>query len=206
MQRPAQKHQQRSSRTQFAKTQSGRAQSGRSQSGQTQLQSPTQLQDGRTRLQMATQLQDPQRQTPASPSASPQRSVQRSVVRPFPRQRSLPLWLRLLMRLQRSSMVAAFILAGLTVIVYSGTVYTQQRWSQGYHKLQEADRQERQMQTAAEAMKDQLAKQAEKPTSGLVPQSPDMQIVVPIAAASSGKPNQSPVPQPAPTSNAAIGY
>ncbi len=109
------------------------------------------------------------------------------------------------MRLQRGSLLVTFLLAGSVLLVYGTTVYTQQRWSQGYRQLQEAQRQERQMQTAAEAMKDQLAKQAEHPKSGLVPKSPETQIIVPLAPASAEKPNQT-FGAPATAPSSAVGY
>jgi hypothetical protein len=129
-----------------------------------------------------------------------------TVVRSFPQRRSLPLWLHLLLQAQRSSLLVAFVLTGATLWVYGSIVSTQQIWSREVSQQQIHDRQERQMQTAIEAMKTQLAKQAEQPTSGLVPRSPDSQITVPMAPAGSGQPNQAPIPGAAIATPRAIGY
>lgn len=80
-----------------------------------------------------------------------------------------PIWLSSLLFLQRSSDVITFLLVAATLTIYSWTVYTQQQWSQEYGKLQKLQRDERQLTTANAVMKDQLAQQAEKPATGLVP-------------------------------------
>ena len=96
-----------------------------------------------------------------------------TTVRRLPTQRSLPLWLRLLMQAQRGSLVIAFILVAATLIVYGSTVYTQQLWSKEYRKLKTLQRNEREMIATNEGLKNQLALQADRPGSGLVPQTPD---------------------------------
>ena len=84
-------------------------------------------------------------------------------------QETQPLWLSSLLFLQRSSDVITFLLVAATLTIYSWTVYTQQQWSQEYGKLQKLQRDERQLTTANAVIKDQLAQQAEKPGTGLVP-------------------------------------
>lgn len=96
-----------------------------------------------------------------------------AVVRRLPSKRSLPLWLRLLIQAQRGSLVIAFILVTATLIVYGSTVYTQQLWSKEYRKLKTLQRNEREMIATNEGLKNQLALQADRPGSGLVPQTPD---------------------------------
>ena len=96
-----------------------------------------------------------------------------ATVRRLPSKRSLPLWLRLLIQAQRGSLVIAFILVTATLIVYGSTVYTQQLWSKEYRKLKTLQRNEREMIATNEGLKNQLALQADRPGSGLVPQTPD---------------------------------
>jgi hypothetical protein len=91
----------------------------------------------------------------------------------LPSKRSLPLWLRLLIQAQRGSLVIAFVLMTATLIVYGSTVYTQQLWSKEYRKLKTLQRNEREMIATNEGLKNQLALQADRPGSGLVPQTPD---------------------------------
>lgn len=84
-------------------------------------------------------------------------------------QETQPIWLSSLLFLQRSSDIITFFLVAATLTIYSWTVYTQQQWSQEYGKLQKLQRDERQLTTANAVIKDQLAQQAEKPGTGLVP-------------------------------------
>ncbi len=117
-----------------------------------------------------------------------------------------PPWLRTLVRAQRSSSVITFLLFALTLTVYAWTVYNQQRWAQDYHKLENLQRQERQMTAANEVLKNQLAQQAENPSTGLVAPSPENTIFMspapqrPLTTASP----QHAVPQPSP--KAPLGY
>ncbi|MEQ8975052.1 MAG: hypothetical protein RIE73_32290 [Coleofasciculus sp. C1-SOL-03] len=79
-----------------------------------------------------------------------------------------PGWLRSLMILQRGSDVITLILGIVTLTIYSWTVYTQQQWTQEYRKLGTLQRNERDLTTTNEIIKDQLAQQAERPATGLV--------------------------------------
>ncbi|WP_224412412.1 hypothetical protein [Oscillatoria salina] len=90
----------------------------------------------------------------------------------FAQSRKMPLWLRLLMLLQYSSSVVTFSLVTATLIIYAWTVYTQQQWSKEYKKLETLQRNERQLTTTNESLKNQLAEQAESPEAGLVPPNP----------------------------------
>lgn len=79
-----------------------------------------------------------------------------------------PLWLLLFLRLQQTSSVVAFSLAASVLAVYGWTVYIQQHWSQSYAKLEALQKQERQLVSANEVLKNQMAEQAENPTAGLL--------------------------------------
>ncbi|XGV96234.1 MAG: hypothetical protein ACAF41_26310 [Leptolyngbya sp. BL-A-14] len=97
-------------------------------------------------------------------------------VRQLPTTRSFPLWLRMLIQAQRGSLIVAFILVIATLLVYGSTVYTQQLWSKEYRKLKSLQRSEREMTATSASLENQLALQAERPGSGLVPQTPDSTI------------------------------
>lgn len=129
-------------------------------------------------------------------------------VRQLPTRRSLPMWLRLLIQLQRGSLVVTFILVTAALVLYGSTIYMQQHWSKEYRKLKTMQRSERQMVTAKELMKNQLIQQAEQPGSGLVPRTTDHTIFLEPA------PDRVPVaadptlakPDSAPNASAPLGY
>lgn len=83
-----------------------------------------------------------------------------------------PAWLSPLLFLQRSSDILTFVLVGSTLTLYAWTVYTQQQWTQEYKKLENLQRDERHLTTTNEVLKNQLAQQAEKPSTGLVTPTP----------------------------------
>jgi hypothetical protein len=120
-------------------------------------------------------VQSPRRSRPPLRTVTPS-AVGAAAVRRLPSQRSLPLWVQLLVQAQRGSLVIAFILVTATLIVYGSTVYTQQLWSKEYRKLKTLQRNEREMIATNEGLKNQLALQADQPGSGLVPPTPDSTI------------------------------
>lgn len=83
-----------------------------------------------------------------------------------------PAWLSPLLFLQRSSDILTFVLVASTLTLYAWTVYTQQQWTQEYRKLENLQRDERYLTTTNEVIKNQLAQQAEKPSTGLVAPTP----------------------------------
>ncbi|NEP02516.1 MAG: hypothetical protein F6K58_28480 [Symploca sp. SIO2E9] len=89
------------------------------------------------------------------------------VARINPWQQTMPNWLRSLVFLQRSSDLISVLLVGATLSIYSWTVWTQQQWTREYRKLEALQRQERDLTSANETLKEQLAQQAESPSSGL---------------------------------------
>ncbi|MFW6359275.1 MAG: hypothetical protein ACOC0N_08720 [Chroococcales cyanobacterium] len=84
----------------------------------------------------------------------------------------IPAWLRSLLLLQKSSGVLAFGLVSFSMIVYASTVYTQRLWTKEYRKLQVLERHQRNLITTNEALKHQLALEAQTQASGLVPTNP----------------------------------
>ncbi|MBW4619041.1 MAG: hypothetical protein KME17_06745 [Cyanosarcina radialis HA8281-LM2] len=107
-------------------------------------------------------------------------------------------WQRSLLVAQRSSLLLSLCLISLMLGVYAWTVYIQQMWSKEYRQLENLQRQERQMTAANEALKNQLAKTAENPHSGLVPPSLANNIFVPSAPQRQLAPKSAAVPPPIP--------
>jgi hypothetical protein len=128
-----------------------------------------------------------------------------SRVRRMPR-RSLPGWVQLVIKLQRSSNWLAGGLISLALLIYGSTVYTQQTWSSQYRQLDHSQRSERQMSTMAELMKEKLAKQASSPKSGMVPKNSSNQMFVPAAPARPVMPAQPTVPVADPRLEVPLGY
>ena len=88
------------------------------------------------------------------------------------RSRTLPLWFLRLSLWQRRASIATLLLIGGTLITYSSTVYLQQQWSQQFRKLENLQRQERGLTATNEGLKNQLASEAEQPSTDLVPPNP----------------------------------
>lgn len=132
---------------------------------------------------------------PQAPQRQFQQVNQSSSVRRLPARPALPIWLRLLMRLQQGSAIVAIGIGIAVAAAYSSTVYIQQVWGAGYRTLKQQERDQRQMRTVGEVIKDQLAQQAAQPDSGLTNRTPEQMIFLPRSP-------QPPTP-PAATSNPA---
>jgi hypothetical protein len=98
---------------------------------------------------------------------SQQQSLDSSVVHSF-RPKSRPLWLTLLLRFQQGTSVVTILLVVGILVAYGWTVVIQERWGKAYEKLETLNKQERQLVSANEVLKNQMAEQAEKPTAGLL--------------------------------------
>ena len=94
------------------------------------------------------------------------------------RSRPLPLWFLRLSLWQRRASIATLLLIAGTLITYSSTVYLQQQWSQQFRKLENLQRQERQLTVTNEGLKNQLASEAEQPSTDLVPPNPADAIIL----------------------------
>lgn len=113
--------------------------------------------------------------------------VSSTVVRSLPQQPSAPAWLLGLMVAHRGSSAIALLMLAAALTVYGWTVHTQQLWGREYHRLRNLQQQERQLTVANEALKNNLAQQAEDPSSALRPPSPSDTIFLapaPLRAAS----------------------
>jgi hypothetical protein len=111
------------------------------------------------KTQTTTSVPDPSKQKPSS-------------VPVMPSAESVPSWLQRLFALHRHSSIAAFVLVATTLVVYGWTVYSQQLWSQAYRKRHNLERYERQLMTTNEVLKNQMAKEAERPPAKLVSPTP----------------------------------
>ncbi|MDX2213469.1 MAG: hypothetical protein SFY66_09290 [Oculatellaceae cyanobacterium bins.114] len=90
----------------------------------------------------------------------------------LPNPRAIPAWLQLLTVAQRTSSVATLVLVATVLTVYGWTVHTQLAWGRGSYQLEVLRQKELQLTIANEALKHQLASQAENPATGLVQPTP----------------------------------
>ncbi|MCC5636074.1 hypothetical protein LC593_09430 [Nostoc sp. CHAB 5844] len=93
----------------------------------------------------------------------------------------LPNWLLQLYTVHRYSSVVTFLLVAVALVVYGGTVYSQELWSQEFRRLQNLQRNERQLTTTNAMLKNKMAEEAEQPSAGLVSPTPDKTIFLPSA-------------------------
>ncbi|AFY51127.1 hypothetical protein Nos7524_5410 [Nostoc sp. PCC 7524] len=89
-----------------------------------------------------------------------------------PTSKAMPLWLMRLYTLHRHSSLVAFLLVAASLAVYGLTVYTQELWGQGYRRLQNLQRYERQITTTNATLTNKMAEEAELPATGLVSPTP----------------------------------
>lgn len=99
--------------------------------------------------------------------------VNDQVVKSLPERPPLPFWVMVLVRLQQTSSVVMLLLVAGALSVYGWTVYVQQLWGQEYHRFESLRTQERQLISSNEALKNEMAQQAEAPGSGLMVPDPD---------------------------------
>lgn len=126
-----------------------------------------------------------------SPRTAPRATPQVKVLRPQPYPD--PLWLKGLTALQQTSGVVAFVVGGLAIGFYASTVHAQQQWGRAYRNLENLQRQEAQLTSAHEMLRQQFAQEAELPQSGLVPPSPDTVLFLETATP---RPAPPPLPDP----------
>ncbi|MEG3862617.1 hypothetical protein [Microcoleus sp. herbarium12] len=117
----------------------------------------------------------------ADEQPGPQARPGSSVLKVLPDRQWQPVWLRSLLQVQRASSALALLLLGGSLSLYGLTVYSEQRWSQEYQKLETLRLREQQLSAASEVLKHQLAKEAQNPETGLTPQNPADTIFLPPA-------------------------
>ncbi|WP_414545412.1 hypothetical protein [Nostoc sp. CCY0012] len=127
---------------------------------------------------------------PTKPISSVKESVIAAQVKPqsgflnvpvVPNSGAAPFWLLRLYTSHRYSSIVAFLLVSATLVVYGLTVYSQDSWGQGYRKLQNFQLYERQLTTTNASLKNQMAEEAEKQTSGLVSPTPARTLFLPTS-------------------------
>jgi hypothetical protein len=102
---------------------------------------------------------------------SPIRSGRKPTLHPLQlRDQSLPQWLQRLVKLQQHVWVTTIVLAAAALGVYSWSVYSQQQWGQAYRRLEHLRRNERQLISGSEMIKNQIAGQVNPTDLGLAPQ------------------------------------
>lgn len=88
---------------------------------------------------------------------------------------SQPLWLKALFLVQKGSFLLCLIMIASILGVYGMTVSAPQLWTKDFKKLQDLQKDERQITSQNEVIIDQLAKQASKSGTGLVNPDPTKQ-------------------------------
>ncbi|MGD1936063.1 MAG: hypothetical protein ACFCA4_00685 [Cyanophyceae cyanobacterium] len=119
-----------------------------------------------------------------------------------------PQWLGTMRQAYRWSSVAVFSLGVAVAGVYSQTVRLEQDLGTTYNRLRTLERQERELTVAMEQLKDQIARQAAQPDSGLaLPKPTDQLFVAPSPSQSQQpRPNAAPVTPKQDTSESSVGY
>ncbi|MEY3866644.1 MAG: hypothetical protein RLZZ338_535 [Cyanobacteriota bacterium] len=118
-----------------------------------------------------------------SPTPGSQGNGKVAVLPILPNSAEKPLWLRSLLKLQWTSSIATFVLLGVTLSIYGGTVYVQKRWSEEYQKLENLRRAEQQFSATNEVLKHQIANTGASASSGLKSQTPaDLLFVTPSSS------------------------
>lgn len=128
-----------------------------------------------------------------TPHAPQMRRRNQDVVEALPSSEA-PRWLGILTASQRGSTLVTLLLGAGLLAIYGWSVYSQRTWSQAYRQLSDLQREERELVTASETRKHQIALQAENPKTGLVRQVPANIIFLPPETLRQVQP---PEPQPA---------
>jgi hypothetical protein len=126
-------------------------------SRRTKTQRSAQSKAGESKAAQSKAGEPPEPEVGAAPNPQP---------RAFRPQR--PLWLSLLLWTQRGSSGVTLILGAAILVTYGWTVYIQQQWGREFDRLESMKKQERQLVSTNEVLKNQMAEQAEKPTAGLL--------------------------------------
>lgn len=105
---------------------------------------------------------------------------QKAQVKPLPKPSAkLPPQLKIMLRIQQFSSVITFALILTTLGVYACTVYVPKLWSKEYKDLETLQRHERNLIATNESLKHKLARQAERPETGLAAPHPAQAIFLP---------------------------
>lgn len=121
----------------------------------------------------------------------------------------LPHWLRSLLKVQHSVWVSTIVLSTVALGTYGWSVYSQQQWGQAYGQLQRLQRNERQLISGKELMKNEIAQQVDPQALGLAPQKPNNVIFIKPdnqTTAVNPPPIEADIPATQPAKNQPMGY
>lgn len=113
--------------------------------------------------------------------------------------------LRLLMLLQQGSTPVTLVLGAALLGIYGWSVYSQRAWSDAYSRLNQLQREERQVVAANETRKFEVTEQAATASQQFVPQVPANTVFLQPEAPRSPKPAE-PISPVAPQSLSPVGY
>ncbi|WP_448563143.1 hypothetical protein [Trichothermofontia sp.] len=99
-----------------------------------------------------------------------------ATVESLPLPTEMPLWLRAVTAVQQGTFFLSCGLAAAVLAAYAVNVYSQQSWGKVYQELQLLRRNERQLISANEILRNQLAQQADQASTGLVNPKPQHMI------------------------------
>ena len=116
---------------------------------------------------------------PKSDTGTDRRSQPQTTPLITPPQQQLPTALQVLLGFQQTTSLVTLAIVGVVLGIYGWTVYTPLLWSKEYQQLKALQKTERQLVANTEAIKHQLAQEADRPNSGLVKASPDQDIFLP---------------------------
>jgi hypothetical protein len=117
-----------------------------------------------------------------------------------------PAWLKCLIAVQQGAAIVFCSVLGLSVVVYGYTARTQDTWKAQHKQLKRFQAQEHQQAAMSENLKQDLAKKAEEPNSGLVDPNPNRMVFIPSAPQRPMKVLAKPAPPASAKSKLPVGY
>jgi hypothetical protein len=127
-------------------------------------------------------------------------------LKPLPNRLPIPQWLQILKKTERVSLILAGVLAVGALATYGWSMYSQQQWGKEYRRLDQLRRNERQLTTHGELMKNNIARTSDPKQYGLVPRSTDHIVVISPASPRPPLPMRAPGPDANAKPITPIGY
>ncbi|MDF5716915.1 MAG: hypothetical protein PUP93_24365 [Rhizonema sp. NSF051] len=129
------------------------------------------------RPQVSTEVFSKKQQRSSFTQKLPKEAAQNNIpttplIPTIPASGKIPEWLLRWQGIHLYSSAIAFLLVSTALVVYGWTVYSQQLWSQSYRQLQNLQRQERELKTKNEVLKNKIAQEASQPSAKLVSPTP----------------------------------
>ncbi len=148
---------------------------------QKQLFTPRQRIIGKQRTKITVPASPKRQLVPEQSTLGTNQQQIASLPRLSPSNTTIPQWLLRFYNLYHYSCLGTFLLVVAVLVVYGWTVYSQKLWGQNYQKLQELQRDERQLTKTNEVLKNKMAQEAAKPNAGLLSPNPKKTIFLPEA-------------------------